>query len=117
MNNYVEMELASDLVRRLFLSFVKRSKPTPLALKVSTVGQYGASVGVSSSAAGVCSGGGGLFSQSSNTITGAIHSLGSRFNFSSGSKPAPSQSVPEGTKLLCTVRELLFGIFYVLNFI
>lgn len=103
MNTYVENELPSDLVRRLFLSFVKKAKSAPLALNVSAIGQN-AGMG----------GGGGLFTQSSNTITGAIHSLGSRFNFSSlagtvtGStsataKPAPSQSVPEGTKLLCTV--------------
>lgn len=102
MSLYLENDLPRDMIRRLFLSFVKKAKLAPVGLSVTTVG--GPVAG---------GGGGGLFSQSSSTITGAIHSLGSRFNFSgltgtgssSYSKPAPSQSVPEGTKLLCTVSE------------
>lgn len=103
---YVENDLPRDMVRRLFLSFVKRAKTAPIGFSVTTVGP---TVG-----GGGGGGGGGLFSQSSSTITGAIHSLGSRFNFSSltgtgsnsySKQPAPSQSVPEGTKLLCTVSD------------
>lgn len=104
MDTYLEMTFPSELLRRLFLSFARKTQKLP----------FGVLGGIEREGGGRP--GGGLFSQSSSTITGAFHSLGSRyFGLSGGggqnsgqgsnslSKPAPSQSVPEGTKLLCTV--------------
>ena len=106
---YVENDDLPDvMVRRLFLSFVKKTKNPLLGFGPNSGPMFVPAVAATAATAST-----GLFSQSSSTITGAIHSLGSRFNFSgltgvgtnSLNKPAPSQSVPEGTKLLCTVRK------------
>lgn len=111
MDTYFETTFPSELLRRLFLSFARKTQKLPFGVLGGTEREGGRT-------------GGGLFSQSSSTITGAFHSLGSRYfglsggggqNSGQGSnslnKPAPSQSVPEGTKLLCTVCVRSFFYF------
>lgn len=94
MNIYLENELSSDLIQRLFLSFLKKSEP--LITATDTFGTASTTVHNTISAHNTTVVGG-LFSQSNSAITGAIQSIGARLNFPSFSANSATTSSARNT--------------------
>ncbi|OTF72401.1 hypothetical protein BLA29_011128 [Euroglyphus maynei] len=90
MSIYLENELSLDLIRRLFLSFVKKpEQPEQQTIGITSSIEQGKQCQTNETSSShhhhhhhsLISGG--IFSQSNSTISGAIHSIQARFNFPS----------------------------------
>ncbi|XP_027194053.2 diacylglycerol kinase 1-like isoform X3 [Dermatophagoides pteronyssinus] len=94
MSIYLENELSLDLIRRLFLSFVKKPEhpehQTSSTIIQSSIEQQGKQYQTNETLSSHHHHhhhhsliGGGIFSQSNSAISGAIHSIQAKFNFTS----------------------------------